>query len=434
MLSPSSERESPRLQEITCERVASEDRLPLPVDRSARLPQFIGSTVDNASRLGELSLAVIGTGSVGRRIALGAARMQPRSIFLVDPARIKDTSLLTHPVQPRDVGQRKALRTALDCKAISPRSRVSVFCGGVEELEEAALADASLVALASDNLSTEVAAGQMCLHLGVPLVHSSVHGESLLVQVRFFGNECAESACPACEFGPEEWRLLGEEAVFRCDGDAPDVAGGDSGRLRASTVRTQPTISTAFLCSLAASLALTQVTRHVLGLGKPVAGSNLMYCGYTHVPRLSSLRRRESCPCEHEVWSRVRLFQPVSCHTLRDVLVAAGFGEPPPESVRDVSFSLGRVRFYESARCCEQEHPVRRFGEPGQVIGRCPRCGGALIGDRFQGLRSARASEVPLETPLVELGAGSAEQVLIRSGRTRHFAWESSRKESPHAP
>lgn len=434
MLSPSSEREGPLLEEITAERVPPEDRLSVPVDRSARMPGFIGAEADIAARLDSLSLAVVGTGSVGRRFALDAARLQPRAILLVDPARIKDTSLLTHPVQPGHVGQLKALRTALDCKAISPRSRVRVFCGGVEEMEESAFADASLVALASDNLSTEVVTGQLCLHLGLPLVHASVHGESILAQVRFFGNETADSACPACAFGPEEWRLLGEEAIFRCDGSSLEVSRGEPEVPGSAARRTQPTVSTAFLCSLAASLALTQATRHVLGLGKPVAGTNLTYCGYTHATHLSALRRRKGCPCEHEVWSRVPSREPLRRKTLRDLLVAAGLGVQPAAPAGEASFRLGRVRFYETASCCGRERPVRRFGMPGKVIGRCPCCSGTLIGDHFRGVRSARAADVSLDTPLVELGAGAVEQVMIRSGPANYFVWESCREESPHAP
>src|SRR5262249_12041886 len=161
------------------------------------------------------------------------------------------------------------------CKAINPGARIFVAPRGIGELDEMALSPVDVVMLATDHLAPEVELGQRCLWLGRPLVQASVHGETLLAQVRTFSNRAADHPCPPCGFGIDEWSLLSRQTVFSCAG--PDTSRpGWVGRSELSA----PTMSISALCAIAAELAVIQVLRLVLGLGAPVGDDLVQYCGF----------------------------------------------------------------------------------------------------------------------------------------------------------
>src|SRR5205823_5471756 len=99
-------------------------------------------------------------GAVGREVAVHLARLQPAALWLCDRGRYKVESLLTQAIAPQDIGAAKASNTGRLCKAISPRTAVFAYDGAVEDLPATAFADVDLIALATDNLAAEVAAGQ----------------------------------------------------------------------------------------------------------------------------------------------------------------------------------------------------------------------------------------------------------------------------------
>jgi molybdopterin/thiamine biosynthesis adenylyltransferase len=189
-------------------------------DPAVRLPTFAGGPADAARKLGALRIFIVGLGSVGGRIALHLARLGIATLWLIDPKRYKPESLLTHEIEPRDVGQFKARTTARRCKAISSTTRVFAFSGSVEDLPLDAFADADLVLLATDNLAAEIEVGQRCARLGKTLFQASVHGDTLTAQIRIFANVDRRGPCPACGFGDVEWRMLNEQVRFSCDGFA----------------------------------------------------------------------------------------------------------------------------------------------------------------------------------------------------------------------
>jgi molybdopterin/thiamine biosynthesis adenylyltransferase len=228
-----------RFEEAPCEGAGR--RPPL----SARLPTFIGTRAD-ASALSTWKIAVVAAGSVGRRIALSAARLHPHTLWIVDPSRYKAESVLTQEIMPSDIGEWKATSTARACKAISPATSVFSFAGPIQQLPADAFADAHACALSTDNLKAEVETGQRMLRMGIPLAHAGVHGDTLVAQVRFFANSDGQGPCPACGFSQAEWDHLNRETEFRCAG--PNGA--------EELTEVAPTMSTAFLCSLAAILRL----------------------------------------------------------------------------------------------------------------------------------------------------------------------------------
>ncbi len=393
-------------------------------ERAARLPAFISPRVAPAAALGRLRVAVVGAGSVGRSLALGLARLNVARLSIVDPARYKSESLLTQPIGPEDVLQKKASNTARACKRISPSTRVFAHDGTVQSLPTVALADAGVVLLASDNLSAEIDVGQACMHLQKPLVQASVHGDSLVAQVRFFANAGGEGPCPACAYGTDEWRLLDEEAVFRCGGP---VSGSADAAVPRNVV---PTMSVAFLCSLAADLALVQVARHAIGLGAPVSDTLLEYCGYTHETTVSALRRNPDCPCDHSAWTEAAPPRPLDECTLGDLALAVD-GANESEAA-ETAFGIDEFEYVETAACaCGRSEPVGRFLRPGAPLGRCSACGERLSAHGFFSRRVAPASAIAslLDRALSDVAPKPPRWVVVRRGdRTTLF-----RHDAPHA-
>jgi molybdopterin/thiamine biosynthesis adenylyltransferase len=358
-------------------------------------------------RLDRLRVTVVGAGSVGGRIALHFARQQISRLNIVDRGRFKPESLLTQPIGPEAISLSKASQLGRRCKAISPQTRVGVFDGPVEDLGTLAFAATDLVLLATDNLAAEVEVGQRCLHHRTQLIHAAVHGETLVAQVRTFGNTIGEGPCPACGFGADEWAHLNQETSFSCEGLA-------TGSTVARKHATQPTVSTSFLCSLAADLAVTQAFRLILDLGQPVADRLLEFCGFTHRTLVTPLARNLECPCEHLGWVTRWAPRTLAECTLRELAACAFPGTDDPAGL---SFLVDDdLVFASSAACCRVE-PCNRFVPAGGSLGTCGCCAREQFAGSFHSHRPVAAvtAAAVLGRPLGEIGAGAASWVVVRN-------------------
>jgi molybdopterin/thiamine biosynthesis adenylyltransferase len=381
--------------------------------RSSRLPNFVAVTDDPGKVLDQLKVALVGVGSVGGNIGMHLARMQIAWLGLIDPARFKAESLITQPILPDAVGQPKAVHIGRLCKQISPSTRVSAFVGRFQELPPSALAEADVIVMATDNLEVEVAVGEWCLKFRKPLIHASVGGETLVAQVRFFANRDGQGPCPACLFGAQEWGLLDSQVRFKCELTA------DEQPVRAD--QPQPTMSISPLCSLAADLALMQLLRRVLKLGKPVEDTLLEYAGYRHATTVSPLVRKEDCRCDHDtVWTAARAPRPLAECTLRELGTLAAVG--------DSSFSVDELRFAETGLCrCGARRPLARFVGSGGLAGKCPSCHAPVQAEAFRSHRRvpARLLDGQMDRTLADIGAGEARWVVV-SGDERAVVVEGS--------
>lgn len=380
---------------------------PATVSRSARLPAFIGCSIDAARVLAGLRLAVVGAGSVGRRVALHLARVMPAELLVVDPGRYKPESILTQEIGPEDLGALKASNTAARCKEISPGTSVLAFNGGVQDLDLGAFAHLDLVVLATDNLMAELETGRRCARLRVPLIQASLHGASLTAAVRVFGNRGSDDPCPACGFGPEEWRHLERETRFSCEGD------GASAVLH---VRNPPTNGVSALCALAADAAVLQSLRLTLGLGGPVEDTLLEQNAYTWRTVASPLSRNPDCPEEHAPWDRCAAPRLLEECTLAELGRAAGVPEP---ELGSAAFTLGDLRFFESAACsCGGRASLRRFLSTGARGGPCPSCGAPLEPDPFTSHRPVPGDVILADAarPLRELTPTAPGWIAVRRG------------------
>ncbi len=275
----------------------------------ARLPKFFQGPADAADRLAALNILLCGAGSIGMRIIDDLIRLHPKALKIVDPKNLKAESVCTHPTLPTESGRAKAELLAERVAAISPETDVSFAVGKLQDLDIADLLDINVIVLASDNLQAELDAGILARRIGAVLIHASVAGEILVAQVRTFS---PDSACPACLWGPEEFRRLNEGARFSCDGGP--VAENET-----------PTMSVASLCALAASHAVLQLLRDTLGLG-PSVRSTVLTCPGTRPENtfIAPLVRRKDCPSEHRIWRRLRLQNPLAAMSHDDLIRAAG--------------------------------------------------------------------------------------------------------------
>jgi len=396
---------SERFQEIAVELpVASPD----PEWQTARTPAYLGHDGDAARELAGKRVVVVAAGSVGWPLAALHARLGVGNLDVVDPKRIKHQSLLTHQgVRPEDLGEFKARAAARTCSSLGTGTRVRYFVGEFQQLSPADLVGADVVIMSPDNLAAELAVGQMCLHLGIPLIHASVHGETLVAQVRVYANTGPQSPTPACGFTPAEREMLNGQVRFSCEGPAagsvtPQVSG-------------PATVSPANLCSIAADLATTQCLRLLLGLGEPVGDSHLEWCGFTQRTAVSPLACRGDCQCDHARFGVVRLPRPLGGYSLADL--AAQDGDLGGEGA--CTFVPGDLAWAERGICrCGRRQSIGRFVHPSKPrAGNCPKCGEPIFcAPFFLHRRVSESLIAPVrDKPLRELGGIPPEWLLART-------------------
>ena len=381
-------------------------RAPAPVPLSCRLPALVGLRCEVQALLANLRVVLVGVGSIGMRIAEHFARLQVAELWLIDSARYKPQSLITHPIH-RLTNLPKATHTARLCKQISPKTRVFYFANLVQDLPLDAFAQADLCLMATDNLAAEIEVGRRCVALGKRLVQASLHGETLTAQVRVFGN-ASEGPCPACGFGAIEWQQLAEQVRYSCEGSGN---GEPANALRTAL----PTRSTSHLCGIGADLAVNQSLRLALNAGEPVADTILEYCGFTNRTITAQLERNPACRCDHARWKLVRATTPLRQYSLATLLdVFAGHDADGATTV-----SISGADWIEAGRCrCSDSVAVRRFVAAGhRRVGKCRRCKGVIQSQPFATCQTVTASLLGESAliPLNRLGIKECAWVLLRS-------------------
>jgi molybdopterin/thiamine biosynthesis adenylyltransferase len=375
---------------------------------AARLPQFFGATLSPAEMAKSLARArvfLIGAGSVGRIVAAHCARLGVKELKIADPKRYTN-NLITQSITPGEVGKCKASSTGRLVKSISPRTRVLVFDGPAQDLPPTEFADTDVVALATDNLSIELAVTNLCVQFGTALTQGSVHGETLTVQIRCLANRDPAGPCLCCQYGPEEHSAMAREVTYSCEGrrrlEGPAQAQGPA------------TMSTSALCSLCADLLITTWLRVRLGLGAPVTDTLLEYNCYAHRATTAALKRNPACIGAHERFSLITAKRALGESTPRGLAKAAGHtggGEA-------LLFTVDNLLWAEAAACqCVEPKFASRFIPAGQLTaGRCTRCHQPYKIANFMTRRAVPADVLgpALDEPLRALGAAQPQTVLVR--------------------
>jgi molybdopterin/thiamine biosynthesis adenylyltransferase len=387
-------------------------RLPWPssnapeISLEARFPAFVHMAAGSIARLARLVLCFIGTGGVGLHAVDGLARCRPRCIYLIDPGVLKPESVQTHLILPEDVGSSKVDHAAGRIARLSKETDVWVFQGEISQVPAFFLRHVDAFIVATDNLLAERDSGLVATLLGKLLIRASVHGPTGTAQVAIHTNASSDSPCPTCLFNHDEWVLLNEQAVLSCSAD-----GGPAPVRR----RNAPTMTPPSLCALAGGLAVLEVLRHVLGLGKPLEDRLLSYCAYTqkiaHVPLVRSV----ACPCEHTPYQFLELGMRLESCTPLDLLSKGSSGRTElAQSTLEVE---GHV-YCEAAHCCGLIQQVRRWVPDVGPYPTCQCCGEAVSPTPFFSRRRVRVSELgpSAAKQLGSLGAGQARWVVVRRG------------------
>jgi len=389
------------------------------LDRDARMPKLLDLPA-GVSEAGECMRAqhivVVGLGSIGSYFAELLARMGVASLLLIDRDVSKSESVLTHPLHPRDIGRPKATLGGERAKAICPATRVRVFDGAVEDLPLDAFVGATAVLLASDNLECERAVSRVSTHLGLPLIQASVHGPTLVAEVRSLANRVGEDGpCLTCGYQAADWEALNTGTVYSCTG-GPAKRNGI------------PTVSPPSLCSTAASLAITELLARCTELVSASESRVVTYCGFNHKTTVTSLDRRAECPSDHSVWRVAEWAGPLANATPRQLLSAAGCDGG--DSLVAASMTVAGYRFCRVGICGCVAHPaLGRFVPALSESSLCAKCEARLEPHPLYTYEvvPGKALCSSLDQTLAELGVAEPSTVLVR------VAEEASLFHSPRA-
>ena len=177
---------------------------------------------------------------------------------------------------------------------------------------------------------------------------------------------------------------------------------------------TAPTRSTSHLCALAGDLAINQLLRWYLGLGRGVLDTEVEWNGYSLATRVFPLERKASCRAEHDVWSVVVAKRPLPEVSLSEIARSAGLHGKG--SLERASFRLGSATWLEHAVCSAgHRSPVAGFVADSAAVGDCARCGRSLRAEPFFRHRAVSAALLAerLDTPLAELCTSPPRWVLV---------------------
>jgi len=385
-------------------RVASRAR------RADRMPALLGLKADANAVLDKLSVMIVGTGAVGATTARSLAHLFVGELRLVDRGQFKLESLSTQPITPADVGQPKARAVGRLCKNISPRTRVLIFAGALQQLALADMVGVHVVIVAGDNLSVLREAGERCQHLGLPLIHAAIHGESLIAQCSAYGNAVTHSPCPVCRFGPEEFQMMDEERTLSCEGFRNPAALAN-GRSLQSTMSLRP------LCALAGEMAALQSIRLALRLGPPIENTLLEVCAYTWRSHVTPLLRNPKCPCAHERYEVQPMTRSLDACSITQLVRTARLSNSAAEKA---SLNVEDFRWVERGLCgCAESQPVNRLVRTGRShVRHCAKCAQLVQPQPFY---SHDSFPIRLMAPfrdqsLRSLGAAGCRGVLVRHG------------------
>lgn len=382
----------------------------------ARLPAFVfGPNPPEArARIGALSVAVGGCGSIGIHLIDLLARMGVSSILCADPACFKAESLLTHPlVGPAVLGASKASFAARHASRLNPTMDVRFVVGALQDVPLTELRRYNVLICATDSLESEIALGQLSLRLNVPLIRAAVEGQTLTAQVAFYSNR-ADGPCPGCLFGPSEWARSDARHRFSCGGDS-------SGK-----VVHEPTMSIPSLCCMAADLAVQQLIRVTLGLGSPVLDTMAGFSGYINDLSVTRLVRREHCPCDHRPFTQVILRDRLGAMTIADIMAASRF-----VGSEKITIELEGYVYAARAACeCGRLPPAGRFLRCHGEVAACSACGLALkpAYHVHRAVSPRQLGAQGLHTVLRHLGAGAVRCVVITSSTHGALILERSQK------
>jgi molybdopterin/thiamine biosynthesis adenylyltransferase len=374
---------------------------------------------ESAAVLRDRTAVVLGLGAVGAIAFCELARAGVGTLIGVDVDRYGPESWVTQPIRRGiDVGRSKAELQGGRAHAINPAVHVISARGLAQHLPLWVFRRADLILVAADNLEVLVWVGMRAAALSKRLMQGAVQGESWLAIVRSFDLSDQSHPCPACGFGQREWSMLRSRV------------GCDPNTLREQGL--EPTRTLTCVCGTAAHLLVGEALKWLFAIeGRSLAGEELAYCLLSHKVWRTRFTRNPDCRCPHIRWDLVDIRA-----SLDEVTLGTLIDQSLPGPTPHVQGELPWVSFTVCPNCDRYPIPVRRFGRPGETLGRC-RCGEPLVACPI-GIRSV----VPWEDlrhcrdlPLSQLGfqAGFAIGVSVHDQWTYFFVGDPEVPTIPHS-
>lgn len=150
---------------------------------------------NEAERLSQKHLAVIGCGGGGSALADMAARSGFGSFTLVDPEAFASENVGRHILRRDAVGVSKARAVKRVIKAINPAARVEVMQAKFSDLAR----KPDLLAVATDSFACESLVNDYSLREGVPAVYGGCWGEASVGEILYVVP--GKTPCYACFAG-----------------------------------------------------------------------------------------------------------------------------------------------------------------------------------------------------------------------------------------
>jgi sulfur-carrier protein adenylyltransferase/sulfurtransferase len=231
---------------------------PLTLDSSAHLRYAQHLDIPEIGEEGQLQLLnsrvlIVGTGGTGCAAAFYLAAAGIGKIGLVDHAMVDISNLQRQILYSSDtIGLSKVTSARATLSRLNPdvdiaNHEISLDSSNAEKL----FADYDIVIDGSDNLAARYLINDVCVKLGLPNVHASVHHFSGQVTVFWPAGKTHPSPC---------YRCLHPEPPT----DDPSVSFGESG-------------TSGFISGMTGSLQGAETIKVLLNIGQPLIGRSLRY-------------------------------------------------------------------------------------------------------------------------------------------------------------
>jgi hypothetical protein len=167
---------------------------------------------------------------------------------------------------------------------------------------------------------------------------------------------------------------------------------------------------------MAADMAVLQLVRFVLKLGRPEPADTLLqFCGFNHRTEVMPLARNANCRLDHTEFHRVPVDVPLESLSLAELARRLTQAPPAPGT----QFEVGGWEWIEFAACnCGQAIPVQRFVPRGnRGLPCCSKCSAPRVALDFYTHRAVSAAVLgsAIDQPLRQLGAFRVSSVAVRT-------------------
>jgi len=272
------------------------------------------------SRIAECRILVIGAGALGNEILKNLALLGFRNVVIVDSDRVEVTNLSrTVLYRAEDIGELKAAVAARAYCNLASHARVQPIAANVVQGCGLGLFEwADLILAGLDNREARLWINRAAWKMGRPWIDGAIEGINGVARV-FLPNQ---APCYECTLGEVDWSILNRRMscnllVHRADSEGK--------------VPTTPTIS-----SIIAGIQVQEAVKLLHKL-PTLAGRGFVFEGLNHTSYTVEYTENPECMSHYTLPKLIRLEQPSSSVSPRDVLDRARQDLAAQEAVLEFS-------------------------------------------------------------------------------------------------